>query len=65
MDHLHEDCFAVFMRDAVPCIHRPDSAERPLARCECLAEARRLRHYLRAQDLDCVIRFVGPSGGGD
>lgn len=64
MDHLHENRFVVFVRDGGD-PHRPDSSESPLTSYGGHAEARRACRRLRAQGLDCVVRFVGPSGGGD
>lgn len=64
MDHHHENPFVVFVRDGGD-PHRPDASESPLVSCGAHGEARRACRYLRAQGLDCVVRFVGPAGGGD
>jgi hypothetical protein len=66
MDHVHEDCFVLFVRgepggaDGVP-----ELAERALATCRSYAEARRARRLLGYPAHACTIRYVGPAGGGD
>jgi hypothetical protein len=44
---------------------RPDGVERALICCSSYEEARRIRQQCLGSDSECVIRFVGPSGGGD
>jgi hypothetical protein len=66
MDTALEDRFVVYLRSGNGDAAYPETVERPLASCSTYEEARRVReaaHFLRPAD--CVIRFVGPSGGGD
>jgi hypothetical protein len=65
MEHVYEDLFAVFLRRDGSCGQRPDLTERPLATCSSYAEARRIQSALRQAARDCIIRYVGPAGGGD
>ncbi len=60
-----EDRFVVFLRSDLTHADRPDAAERDLIACETYAEARRVRRQFQSHCPDCVIRFVGPAGGGD
>ena len=59
------DCFVVFVRDGSEPMRRPEAVERPVARCPTYEEAVRVREDLRAAGKNCVIRFVGETGGGD
>jgi hypothetical protein len=43
----------------------PEVAERPLAACPTYAEARRVRQKLLRPDRECIIRYLGDTGGGD
>jgi hypothetical protein len=65
MESVHDDRFVVFLRRDPAHTSRPESAERPLATCSSYSEARRIQRQLQATDKDCVIRYVGPAGGGD
>jgi hypothetical protein len=65
MEVIHEECFVVHARPSGTRPHRPDRAERPLARCGRYAEARRIQRRLHRAACPCVIRYVGPAGGGD
>jgi hypothetical protein len=61
-----QDCFVVFVRDGSrSSAWWPDAAERPVAACPTYEEAARVREQLRRSGRSCVIRFVGPTGGGD
>lgn len=62
MDSAHEDLFVLFLRAGRPDPACPEAGERPLASCPTYDEARQLRLTLAA---DCVIRYVGRTGGGD
>ncbi|HEX5269396.1 MAG TPA: hypothetical protein VFW33_02865 [Gemmataceae bacterium] len=65
MDRTREDDFVVFMRSD-PCDpSSPESIEWPLATCASYEEARRLRDSVSGRNGDCVIRFLGETGGGD
>jgi hypothetical protein len=59
MDNVHDGHFLVFLRTNL-------SGEQPLASCATFADARRIRQALkRSAPGPLVIRFVGPTGGGD
>ena len=62
MDSAHENLFVVFLRSGRPDPSLPETIERPLACCPTYDEARQLRQTFAA---DCVIRYVGSTGGGD
>jgi hypothetical protein len=64
MESRYDDCFVVFLRHpSRP--NCPDRAERPLVTCSSYAEARRIQKEFHYTARDCVIRYVGPAGGGD
>jgi hypothetical protein len=67
MDPVHEDRFLVFLRvDAGATQPFSASGEQPLASCGSYEEARRIRQVLQgAVAGKCVIRYIGPTGGGD
>jgi hypothetical protein len=60
-----EDRFVVFIRRDPSHSDRPDGAERALVSCASYEEARRIRRECLGSDSECIIRFVGASGGGD
>jgi hypothetical protein len=64
MDNPDSDQFLVYVRE------HDDSGvhgvvEEPLASFATYAEARRMQQDQFRAARDCVIRYVGPSGGGD
>jgi hypothetical protein len=65
MDQFLDDRFAVFAHVDPNNRERPDHAERPLATCATYAEARRIQRELLRACRICVVRYVGPAGGGD
>jgi hypothetical protein len=65
MDSVPEDGFVVFVRTDGSHGAWPEGAERPLAMFPTYADALRLRRSLKRPASECVIRFVGPTGGGD
>jgi hypothetical protein len=65
MDCAREDDFVVFIRSDSGYESAPDSVEWPLASCASYEEARRVRESCSNRTGDCVIRFVGETGGGD
>ncbi len=65
MDSAPEDCFVVFVRADGSHGAWPEGAERPLGMFPTYADALRLRRSLNRPPSECVIRFVGPTGGGD
>jgi hypothetical protein len=65
MDCTREDDFVVFMRSDPRDNSAPERVEWPLASCASYEEARRLRDCVSNHSGDCVIRFLGETGGGD
>lgn len=65
MDTTHEDGFVVYVRNDRGRQGSPDSIEQPLQVCSSYAEARQLQRAVLGSHPECVIRFLGPSGGGD
>jgi hypothetical protein len=65
MESILDDRFVVFLRQDRSHSSRPDHAERPLASCSSYQEARRIQRQLQHTYRDCVIRYVGLTGGGD
>lgn len=65
MGTIHEDPYIVFVRSELAHADRPDVSEHNLFFCATLAEARRVRQRFRGDTRECVIRYVGQSGGGD
>jgi hypothetical protein len=65
MDTALDDRFMVYLR--LDPRHGGSSAsqERLVAACSSYAEAKRVRRTLMDSSCECVIRFVGPAGGGD
>ncbi len=60
-----DDSFVVFIRSDPSHGRGPEALEEPLATCSSYGEARRLQRAMQRPDHNCVIRFVGTSGGGD
>jgi hypothetical protein len=67
MNHVHDDRFLVFVRlDSTLVETVPEALEQPVAACSSYGEASRIRRILRGTATgECVIRFIGSSGGGD
>jgi hypothetical protein len=66
MDPVHEDCYVVYLRLDSRHDEHPDQAEQPIAVCSSYGEARRAqREFHLVSPRPSVIRFIGPSGGGD
>lgn len=64
--HLgHEDRFVLYVRADHRQDESPEDIEQPLLVCSSYAEARYLQRVIRNCSRDCVIRFLGPTGGGD
>ena len=59
------DCFVVYAQKEDPRWERPDRIEHELASCGTYAEANQIRQDHERAGVHCVIRFVGPTGGGD
>jgi hypothetical protein len=65
MESAHEDRYVVFLRHDRAHSSRPDCSERLLTTCSTYEEARRIQRQMQESSRPCVIRFVGPAGGGD
>jgi hypothetical protein len=65
MEDSHEDRFVVYVRSQRDRNDPPEESEWPVVSCASYEEACRIRQLHRLHDRDCVIRFVGLSGGGD
>lgn len=67
MNPVHDDRFVVFLRyDGSVWPSVEEAHEEPLASCSSYGDARRIRQALHeAAPGECVIRFVGETGGGD
>jgi hypothetical protein len=65
MKIVDEDRFIVYLRWDGSQPDRPDCAEWPLTTCATYEEARRIQREFRHTSRDCVIRYIGPVGGGD
>ncbi len=61
----HEDGFVVFVRVDPTHECTPESVEQPLRVCPSYEEARQLQRSFRGSQRECVIRYLGPAGGGD
>jgi hypothetical protein len=65
MDEAYDDGFVVYVRSRRDRQDPPEDSEWPVITCSSYEEACRIRETHRRQARDCVIRYVGPSGGGD
>jgi len=65
MEATLDDRFVVFVRE----LAEPKSvglpAERPLVTCSSYEEAQWVRREYATRMRKCIIRYVGPAGGGD
>jgi hypothetical protein len=59
------DLFQVYVREHRKDGEAPEEVEQPLEGCATYEEARRLRQKASRPDSDCVIRYMGDTGGGD
>jgi hypothetical protein len=64
MHDTHQDCFVVFVRETDR-RDRHEMSERELTTCATYDEAKAVRHEFSGPHRKCIIRFVGPAGGGD
>jgi len=65
VDTAQEDGFVVFVRMERSPIGSPESAEQELYHCSTYAEARLLRRKHQGAARECIVRYVGSTGGGD
>jgi hypothetical protein len=61
----HDDLFVIYLRAPRDESNPPEVAERPLFMCYTYGEARKLQRLFRKSPHQCVIRFLGETGGGD
>jgi hypothetical protein len=60
-----DDCFVVFVRDEFPTSSNPEMMERELVRCSTKEEAHWVQRECEGPHRKCIVRYVGPTGGGD
>jgi hypothetical protein len=65
MDPVHDDGFVVFVRLDRAHPYPPEAVEQVVIHCASYEEARRVWHQYHASAHECVIRYLGPAGGGD
>ena len=65
MDAEHEDQFVVFVREHRGHGSPAEVVEEPVLSCATYGEACRARQVFQQSARECIIRFVGSSGGGD
>jgi hypothetical protein len=65
METAQEDVFLVFALWDQGARGGPQAAEQEVACCPTYGDACRVRRRFRDVDIPCVIRYVGPAGGGD
>ena len=65
MNFVPEDRFMVFVRDISDCPPPPEAVEQEVDSCASYEEARRVQRAYSASARLCVIRYLGPAGGGD
>ncbi len=61
----HDELFVVYLRTAHNSENSPELAERPLVTCYTYGEARRIQRLFQRTPHECVIRYLGNTGGGD
>jgi hypothetical protein len=65
MDSASTDLYQVFLREHKKTGDLHEVVERPLVGCETYDEARRIQQQAQKAEMDCIIRYMGPTGGGD
>ena len=65
MEESHDDHFVVYVRSRRELQDPPEDGEWPAVVCATYEEACKVREAHRLEARDCVIRYVGSSGGGD
>jgi hypothetical protein len=65
MESSPDDRYIVFLRLPRGSSCQPALAEQAVVTCSSYAEARRILKELLYATRECVIRYVGPTGGGD
>lgn len=65
MVEVHDDRYVVYVRSRRDTHDPPEDSEWPAITCSSYEEACRIRQSHRLNARDCVIRYIGPAGGGD
>jgi hypothetical protein len=65
MDSSSTDLYQVYLREYRKTGDLHEVVEQPLADCSSYDEARRIQQQALRAAQDCVIRYLGPTGGGD
>ncbi|MCC6419606.1 MAG: hypothetical protein IT429_15335 [Gemmataceae bacterium] len=65
MDTRYEDRFVVFALRHRLAAARPQVFEREVVTCPTYEEAQEIRREFLAAGCECVIRYMGETGGGD
>jgi len=65
MEQVHDDCYMVYVRPDGHPEGWPEAVEPTSIPCPTYEEARKVRQIYQGPHCSCVIRFVGPVGGGD
>jgi hypothetical protein len=65
MDLHNDDQFTVFVRTDPAHAQSPEEIEIPLASFSSYEEAVRAQRAYQLPARECLIRFQGPTGGGD
>ncbi len=65
MEMIHEDRFVVFIREDGPSAAVPEARERELVSCASYEEAHWICQEYGGPHRKCIVRYLGPAGGGD
>jgi hypothetical protein len=65
MEAILQDCYVVFARELITPGRNSFTRERELVKCSSYEEARWVQRECTSKTRQCIIRFVGPVGGGD
>jgi hypothetical protein len=65
MTSVPEDRYLVYVRADRSHSFPPEECERYLTSCSTYEDARRIQREFRSNSRECVIRYLGPAGGGD
>ncbi|HYV34068.1 MAG TPA: hypothetical protein VE988_00100 [Gemmataceae bacterium] len=60
-----DECYVVFVRDEDRSAGNPSMCERELVKCATHEQAEWVRRECTRPRRKCIIRYVGPTGGGD
>lgn len=65
MPRENDELYGVFLRHNDHLVDNPESCEEPIVTCHSYGEARRIKSLLFKNAPECIIRFLGDTGGGD